>query len=80
MTSVPDYVTLLNSGLNTVALELGSDLSSASMETRVAITGQLALLGTVIKVLVDKGVFADSELVDTFNTAVAEAWPTLPNG
>lgn len=80
MTSVPEYVTLLNNGFNVVSLQLGSDLTVAQMELRVAITTQLALLATVIKVLVDNGAFTDQELIDTFNAAVAEVWPTLPNG
>lgn len=78
MTTVPEYVDLFFGGLVQIATHLGTDPSSADMTTRAIIQSQLALLGTVVKVLVDHGVITDQQLIDTFNQALEDVWPTLP--
>lgn len=78
MTTVPQYVNTFKSGFNTICTRLGSDPSGVNMQTQAIATSQMALLGVVVKTLVDKGIFTDAELVTQFNQAIADAWPQLP--
>lgn len=78
MTTVRQYVDAFTVRLADIATRLGSDPSSTDMATRAIVTGELALLATVTKVLVDKALITDAELVAAFDNAVAQVWPPLP--
>jgi hypothetical protein len=68
----------MRSAENQVALQSGVSLPAETQVLRVVQTGGLAMVGTLAKLLVDKGIVTDAELQAALNAAVAEPWPGEP--
>jgi hypothetical protein len=79
MTTVIAYHTALrNWTVNVAGPYLGVDFRYTSVETRALMTVMFALLGVVIKVIVDKGLATDAEFQAALNAAATEPWPPTP--
>lgn len=78
MATAKQYVVQLRSAQNAIGLKLGVDLTTAPKATRVATLSVLALIGVLVKVLVDKGVVTNNELTTELNAAIADVWPDEP--
>lgn len=75
MATVRDYVDILWTKQQNIALRLGSDLNTADKRTRVVNFSILALIAVVIKDLVDNGITTNARLNSTLTAALAEQWP-----
>jgi len=77
MATVKAYVVAMRTAQQGVAIKLGSSLSDK--RTQVMVTSVLAIVGVLVKLLVDKGVLTDQELQAALNTAQADGYPDEPD-
>lgn len=75
MATVRQYVTQMRGTMNTVATQMGVDVTRTDKQARVTVTCLLAIIAVVVKTLVDKGVISNAELQATLDGAVGEVWP-----
>lgn len=78
MTTARQYVAHMWARQRQIAIMLGSDLGMSGKDVRVSNKAGMALLAVVVKTLVDKGVIADQDVLDTLEAAKAELWPEEP--
>jgi hypothetical protein len=76
--TVAQYVTQMRNRQDIIARKLGSDIAGADKGTRVVNLAILILLAVVIKVLVDKNLITDAELLAALNQARDDTWPEEP--
>lgn len=74
MTAIGVYVAQIRARQEVLALKIGPYLSTLPVELRVVLTCSNVAWAAVAKLLVDKGVFTDAELVAAVNAAGAAAW------
>lgn len=74
MTAVGVYVNQVRAKQEVLASRLGAYLPSLPVELRIALTLSNVAWAALAKLLVDKGVFTDAELVAAINAAGAAAW------
>lgn len=77
-TTVKQYVDAMRQRQDVVAAKMGVVLRGSSVEIRVLNLTVLALIGVVIKTLVDKGLVTDAEFLAVMNGAAADAWDVEP--
>lgn len=80
MATVLQYVTQLRAAQRTIGVRMGSDTGQRQKSDRVLIASLLAILAVLIKVLVDKGVVTDQELVAALNQARAALYADEQDG
>lgn len=80
MATVAQYVQQMLDRQQVIARKLGSDIGQADKPTRVLNMALLAMLGTVIKALVDDpaATVTDADLITIFNAARDGEWPDEP--
>lgn len=83
MTSVPQYTKVLRDTQADIARRLGVDLAYSDKNSRVAAISAMAVQAILIKALVDKGVFTDTDLLTAVNTLRYSPWkpadePVIP--
>lgn len=78
MATAKQYVTQLRNAKLAIGSKLGVDLTTAPKPDRVESLSVLALIGVLVKVLVDKGVVTNNELTTELNAAIADVWPDEP--
>lgn len=79
MTTARQYVNIIRDRQDQISVRLGADIRQTNKEIRVMNTSAMAMLAVLVKTVVDKGLITDADLNATFNTAMAEIWPELPN-
>lgn len=72
MTTVKEYAGRFRTGWNKVTRRFDADLNAGPKDLRVAVMAVLTLLAVVVKVLVDKGLITDAELMAAFAAAEDE--------
>lgn len=77
MATVKQYVVNMRMAQRDVAIKLGSGLNDK--RSQVLVTSVLAILGVLIKLLVDKGVVTDLELQNALNSAQADTYSDEPD-
>jgi hypothetical protein len=77
MAGVKAYVIAMRTAQQGVAMKLGSSLGDK--RSQVLVSSVLAVLGVLVKLLVDKGVITDQELQAALNTAQGDAYPDEPD-
>lgn len=77
MATVGQYVTQLWTEQRKLAKRLGADLGRADKPTRVLNMANLILAGIIIKVLVDKGVVTNADILSGIASARDEVWDDL---
>jgi len=77
MATVKAYVVAMRAAQQNVATKLGSSL--ADKRSQVLVTSVLAVLGVIVKLLVDKGLITDAELQAALNSAQADTYPDEPD-
>ena len=78
MATVKTYGTRLWGAYRALGRAMGVDLASSSKEARVLIKATCAILGVLLKVLVDRGVLTDAQLEAGYAAAEAELYPDEP--
>lgn len=76
--SVPQYIAVMKSRMQKIGLNLGSNLSTMDTQSQVAFTTLLAMIAVLIKQGVDNGTWTDAQLINTLDTAIANAFPQPP--
>lgn len=77
MAALKVYATSLWKAQRVICQKLGLQVASAPLSERaLAVSGDV-LLGTLLKVLVDKGLVTDAELNAAYNAAASAAIPPL---
>lgn len=77
MAALKSYATNLWKAQRVLCQKLGLQVASAPLSERaLAVSGDI-LLGTLCKLLVDKGLVTDAELNSAFNTAASSPLPQL---
>lgn len=79
MATVRSYVLTMQQRENVIAHNVGSDIWTADMRIRALNIALLAMIGTLVKVLIDKGVVTGAELIAVLDAAIAETWPAEPD-
>jgi hypothetical protein len=79
MATVKAYATQLTQRARVVARMFGADPERSSKELRVLLRTVQIELAVVVKLLVDKGVVTDAELIAAFDAAAADLYPDEPN-
>lgn len=79
MALVSTYVNQFQDAVATVSRHLGYDPGNADNATKALVAAQMAVVGTLVKALVDAGVITNAQLQAAFVAAVAETWPQLPS-
>lgn len=74
MTAIGVYVNQLRAKQEVLALKLGAYLPTLPVELRIVLTCSNAAWAALAKLLVDKGVFTDAELLAAINAAGMAAW------
>lgn len=74
MTAIGTYVSQIRAKQEVLALKMGPYLSTLPVELRVVLTCSNVAWAAVAKLLVDKGVFTDAELLAAINAAGMAAW------
>jgi hypothetical protein len=77
MATVKAYVVAMRTAQKQVGLKLGSGLGDK--RAQVLVTSVLAILGVLIKLLVDKGIVTDAELQAALNAAQADTYADEPD-
>ena len=77
MATVKQYVVAMRTAQKQVGIKLGSGLSDK--RSQVLVTSVLAILGVLVKLLVDKGVVTDAELQTALDAAMADTYPDEPD-
>jgi hypothetical protein len=75
VTAVRTYVAQLRQRQRAMSSRFGSYLEAMSPETRVALTCANGSTAVLAKLLVDKGVITDAELIAALDAAVGESFP-----
>lgn len=78
MATLRQYATRMRATQNKVAVKLGSDLSTAPKELRVAVTSVLVVVAVLVKAIVDKGVLTDAELQTALTAAEDDLYDDEP--
>lgn len=78
MATVKTYANQFTRRAVVVARKFGFDPELSDKPTRVLVRTLMVVLGVVVKLLVDKGVFTDQELLAAFDTAADDAYPDEP--
>lgn len=76
MTAIGVYVTQIRARQEVLALKVGAYLPTLPVELRIVLTCSNVAWAAVAKLLVDKGVFTDAELLTQINGAGMAAWST----
>jgi hypothetical protein len=76
--TVKQYGTRLWRAYRTLGRAMGVDLGSMPKETRVLVKATCAILGTLLKVLVDRNVVTDAQLEAGYAAAEVELYPDEP--
>lgn len=79
MATVKQYALQLWGAHKTIAQKLGMDVTTANTSTRVSALSEDVMLGTLIKVLVDKGLITNQDLTTAYNAVIAAQFPPLPS-
>lgn len=79
MATIPQYVRQMRTTTRAVARKLGADIVYREKGQRVILNALLVVIGTLVKLLVTKGVFTDAELVDALDTVRAAAYDEEPD-
>lgn len=74
MTSIPQYLKVLRDLQDDVSRRFGVNLATSSKDTRVAALSGLSVQSILIKILVDKGVISNAELVSAINAVRSSPW------
>ena len=74
MTAIGVYVSQIRAKQEFLASKLGTSLPGVSTDLRIVLTVCNVAWAAVAKLLVDKGVFTDAELVTALNAAGVAAW------
>lgn len=74
MTAVRTYVAQLRQRQKLLSGRFGSYLEAMPTETRVALTCANGSTAVLVKLLVDKGIITDAELVAALDAAMAETF------
>lgn len=77
MATVKAYVVAMRTAQKAVGVKLGSSLDDK--RSQVLVTSVLAILGVLVKLLVDKGVLTDAELQAALNAAQNDAYADEPD-
>jgi hypothetical protein len=72
MASVRQYQATLRSWQNWVAVQMGTDLTTAPVALRAIAAADAAILGVLVKALVDKGVVTEAEIAAAADSATAD--------
>lgn len=75
MASIGDYLQRLRLMHRATAKRMGLDLQGASQENRVLAASAGAVIATIVKALVDKGVITDADLEAAWQETVAFPLP-----
>lgn len=67
MTSIVQYAKMMRDAQYDIGLKLGVDIAFADSQTRTVLLSNLAIQATLVKILVDKGVLTDVELLTAIN-------------
>jgi hypothetical protein len=78
MTAISVYADALKQSAAVVARKMGVNFAGASKETRVIVRVTLGVFATLIKLLVDKGVFTDAEVQAAFDATAGSAYTDEP--
>jgi hypothetical protein len=74
VTAIGVYVAQIRAKEEFLATKLGAYLPGMAVELRIVLTLSNVAWAAVAKLLVDKGVFTDAELVAALNAAGVAAW------
>lgn len=72
MANVRTYMGTLRNWQNFVANQVGTDLTTAPVAIRALAVAQAAIVGVLVKALVDKGVLTEQEIQAAANNAVQD--------
>lgn len=78
MTTIVQYVNQLRQRQRLISTGLGVNLGGMAAEPRVVLTLSNASLAVIVKILVDKGVITDAEVIAALNAAMAEVFTPEP--
>lgn len=76
--SIAEYVQQMYARQKVIGAKFGSDITRATKPARVMNLSLLVLLAVPIKVLVDKGVFTDQDLLQVLNGARDDTYSDEP--
>lgn len=74
MTTIPQYVKIMRDTQWDIAKRLGADISATDQQTRIALLSNLSVQAVLIKLLVDKGIVTDAELLTAVNALRSSPW------
>lgn len=79
MATVKQYALQLWGAHKVVSAKLGLNVEWGSADVRTSVIATDVMLGTVLKVLVDKGLVTNADLTAAFNAVAGAAFPSLPS-
>ena len=79
MATIKQYITNMRAAQKAIARSMGSDVTAADKQTRVAVLAGDAMVAVVCKTLVDNGVITDGQLTAVMNAALADLYDDEPS-
>lgn len=78
MATIKQYAVQLWQTHKTVCQKFGVDVSTSDSRTRTMIVSEDVMLGTLMKILVDKGLITNAELTAAYTAVTNATFPPLP--
>lgn len=78
MATIKQYASQLWATHKTIAQKFGVDVASADRLTRSVALAEDVMLGTLVKILVDKGLITNADLTAAYTAVTNATFPQLP--